>query len=208
MIYGYRACVSWVDELVGRLLDELERSGKADHTIIVLWGDHGFHLGDHGLWGKHTAFENAMRVPLIIVDPRREGSGKTTSPAKFTDVFPTLCELAGLDTPVQWQGRSLVPVLKDANLKTRKGAIGMYKSKGAYGYSVRTERYRYIEWINTKTAKVVGRDLFDLKKDPLGKRNFADSPEYSSVLEEVTDILYEDSLGWKLLERSLDKFGR
>ncbi|MEX0321345.1 MAG: sulfatase [Puniceicoccaceae bacterium] len=206
MIHGYLACVSWVDYLIGELLSELESLGEKDNTVIILWGDHGFHLGDHGQWGKHTPFEEAIRTPLILVDPRRgEGKIRTLAPVEFTDVFPTLCELAGLDVPDQLQGVSLAGCLDSAEHFPRPASTAIYKSKGALGYTVRTPRYRYIEWIDNKSAEVVGRDLFDFKKDPLGKYNHASNPEYVDVVDEMAAYLHADSEGWKLLERSLKK---
>jgi iduronate 2-sulfatase len=124
---------------------------------------------------------------------------------EFTDVFPTLCELAGLEVPEQLQGVSLVACLDSADSYPRKASTAIYKSGNALGYTVRTPRYRYIEWINKKTAEVEGRDLFDFKKDPLGKFNHANNPEYKDVVDEIAGYLHEDSNGWKLLERSLGK---
>ncbi|NDV63202.1 sulfatase [Puniceicoccales bacterium CK1056] len=204
MIHGYLACISWIDTLVGQLLEELEATGKAQNTIVVLWGDHGFHLGDHGLWGKHTPFEEAVRAPLIIVDPRVGKPVKTVSPVEFTDVFPTLCDLAGLELPERLQGVSLVACLEDESAKPREVSTSIYKSRGAFGYSVRNERYRYIEWISNKGANLVGRDLFDFEADPLGKVNFAKHKDYQDVVKELSDALHAESHGWKLLQRSLD----
>lgn len=203
LIHGYLACVSWVDSLVGELLDELRATGKASNTIVVLWGDHGFHLGDHGLWGKHTPFEEAIRAPLIIMDPRIGKPVTTGTPVEFTDVFPTLCELAGLELPEQLQGVSLAACLSDPEAAPRKVSTAIYKSRGAFGYSVRNERYRYIEWISNKNAKLVGRDLFDFEMDPLGKVNFAKQEEYQPVVEELSKALHADSAGWELLRKSL-----
>lgn len=203
MIHGYLACISWVDYLVGRLLDELDALDETGNTIIVLWGDHGFHLGDHGLWGKHTAFEEAVRAPLLIIDPRKGAKIVTQAPVEFTDVFPTLCELAGLSTPVQLQGVSLAACLESADAFPRVVSTAIYKSRGAYGYSVRSPRYRYIEWISTKSAKVVGRDLFDFEADPLGKENLADKKAYADVVEEMSAQLHASATGWEVLERSL-----
>lgn len=204
MIHGYLACVSWVDHLVGELLEELDALGEKENTVIILWGDHGFHLGDHGQWGKHTPFEEAIRTPLILVDPRKgKGGILTQAPAEFTDVFPTLCELAGLEVPKQLQGVSLVECLDSAEVFPRPASTAIYKSRDALGYTVRTPRFRYIEWINKKTAKVVGQDLFDFKNDPLGKRNHATNPEYADVVDEMAGYLHADANGWKLLEQSI-----
>lgn len=208
LIHGYLSCVTFIDDLIGSLLNELEALGLKENTIVVLWGDHGFHLGDHGYWGKHSTFEQAARVPLIIVDPRMKKSGQTTvSPAEFTDVFPTLCELTGVPVLDQLQGVSLVPVMNDPEVKVRKGATTLYKStgkKGALGYSYRTERYRYIEWINRYSKKVVGRDLYDYEKDPFETQSLAKNPKYTTILQELAEGLYADAEGWKLLETSLN----
>ncbi|ANW96149.1 hypothetical protein AXE80_07595 [Wenyingzhuangia fucanilytica] len=164
LIHGYFACVSYIDNLLGNILDALENTGQADNTIIVLWGDHGFHLGDHGMWGKHTTMEQAARVPLIFKAPGIK-SAKTSSLAEFLDIFPTLCDLAGLETPKHLQGKSLVPVLKCEKKSVRETAITQYKRAGAYGYSMRTEKYRYTEWV-TADGTVRYKDLYDLDNDP------------------------------------------
>ena len=203
MIHGYLACISWVDTLIGQLLDELDALGETDNTIIVLWGDHGFHLGDHGLWGKHTAFEEAVRAPLVIVDPRNGKKIVTSAPVEFTDVFPTLCELAGLELPDQLQGVSLAACLETNSAFPREVSTAIYKSRGAFGYSVRDVRYRYIEWISNKSAKVVGRDLFDFEKDPLGKQNMAGKKAYADVVDRMSAQLHASAAGWKLLQESL-----
>jgi arylsulfatase A-like enzyme len=203
LIHGYYACTSWVDEWVGRLTDELAKQGLAENTIVVLWGDHGWHLGDHGLWGKHTVFESAIRAPLIIVDPRLKSGGATAAPVEFTDVFPTLCELAGLPRPSPLQGVSLRAALTSPEARPRAASIAYRKSKGAAGYSVRTERYRYIEWIDLKTAELVGQDLFDFELDPEGKRNWVDDPGHFDAVAMMQGHLHADTAGWHLLQRHL-----
>ena len=205
MIHGYRACVSWVDYLIGQLLNELDATGERENTLIVLWGDHGFHLGDHGIWGKHTTFEEAIRAPLMIIDPRINKAVKTEAPVEFTDVFPTLCVLAGLPVPDQVQGVSLVNCLTNEEATPRTISTAIHKAGGAYGYTVRSKRFRYIEWIDTKSAKIVGRDLFDFEKDPLGKENKAVNPEYKDVVDYLSAELHANSTGWTLLERHLGK---
>jgi arylsulfatase A-like enzyme len=205
LIHGYYACVSYIDALVGMLLDELEALNLKDNTIVVLWGDHGFHLGDHGQWAKNTPFEQAARAPLLIADPRQSSKGtKSTSPAEFTDIYPTLCELLGLPLPDFLEGRSLAAVLDDPSAKPREGAVTIH-ANGQYwiGYSVRNERYRYIEWVHPVTKKVRGRDLFDYEKDPYETRNQADNPEYAEVLKNMIRILHSDTAGLKLLQQSI-----
>ncbi len=203
LIHGYLACTSWVDELVGRLMDELDSLGLRENTLIVLWGDHGWHLGDHGLWGKHTVFESAIRAPLIIVDPRQAAAVRTEAPVEFTDIFPTLCELAELPRPAALQGVSLVSALGDATARPRAASVAYYKSKGAVGYSVRTTQYRYIEWIDTQSAERVGQDLFDFARDPLGKENWAGEPDHADAVEAMAGLLHADPAGWLLLQRHL-----
>jgi iduronate 2-sulfatase len=183
----------------------LEALNLKDNTIIVLWGDHGFHLGDHGQWAKNTPFEQAARAPLLIVDPRQASKGtKSASPAEFTDIYPTLCELLGLPLPDFLEGRSLAAVLDDPSAKPREGAVTIH-ANGQYwiGYSVRSERYRYIEWVHPETKKVRGRDLFDYAKDPYETRNQADNPEYAEVLKNMIRILHSDTAGLKLLQQSI-----
>lgn len=204
LIHGYYACVSYIDALVGMLCDELENLNIADNTIIILWSDHGFHLGDHAQWAKNTPFEEAVRTPLIIVDPRQSTKGaKTTSPAELTDVFPTICELVKLPLPDFLEGKSLAPVLNDPSIKPREGAVTVLKHGTRVGYSVRSERYRYIEWIHEKTKKRLGRDLFDYEKDPYETKNLVKNSDYKQVLEDMTKILHEDAVGLKTLEQSL-----
>jgi arylsulfatase A-like enzyme len=181
LIHGYYACVSFIDQQIGLLVDELVNLGLSEQTIIVVWGDHGFHLGDHGMWGKHSTLEQATRVPLIITAPGMS-PGSSTSPVEFTDIFPTLCEFSGNAVPPQLNGRSLRPILSGSATTVRPGAVTVFKNKGSYGYSLRTERYRYTEWIN-KQNKVVARDLFDYHQDRLETRNMIDEPA-SKVLRQ------------------------
>lgn len=204
LVHGYYACVSMIDALVGELLDKLATTpdplqpgeSLADTTIVVLWGDHGFHLGDHGRWGKHTAMEQATRCPLIIVDPRVPGGLSTTTPVNTIDIFPTLCELAGLPVPEQpasnavttgrpLRGRSLVPVLEDPAAAVHHGAISHFNNGGRYGYAYRTERFRYIEWVGSGGA-VDGVDLYDYVLDPLETRNLADDPAYAAIVHQLS----------------------
>jgi hypothetical protein len=171
-------------------------------TIVVLWGDHGFHLGDHGHWAKHTAMEQASRSPLIIYDPRNpknSSSNKTRSPVDTMDIYPTLCELAGIPVPEQpWsdtvtsgrplRGRSLVPILNDPMAKAHQGAVTMFSQSGQYGYAYRTDRFRLIEWIGSN-GTVNGRDLYDYAVDPLETRNVADDPAYAAIVYELSRSL-------------------
>jgi arylsulfatase A-like enzyme len=200
LIHGYHAAVSFIDHLLDQLLTELEASGKADNTIIVLWGDHGFHLGDHGMWGKHTTMEQANRVPLMIHVPGKQG-GYSSTLVELMDLFPTLSRLAGLDTPANLQGKSLVPVLEDAAVDLNGVAISQYKRKGAYGYSMRTNRYRYTEWI-MDDGRVAYRDLYDMQEDPGETRNIGGLGENAALMETLAAMLRANSAGMTRLMRS------
>jgi arylsulfatase A-like enzyme len=190
MIHGYRAATSYADAQVGKLLRKLEALGLAENTIVVLWGDHGWHLGDHGMWCKHTNYEQAVRSPLIMAAPGQKTKGaKTESPAEFVDIFPTLCELAGLPIPERVEGISLVPVLDDSAVTVREAALGQFpRGKDKMGYTLRDKRYRYIKWVKMdyyageRAGPMVDSELYDLEKDPLETVNQASNPEYAEVV--------------------------
>lgn len=197
LLQGYYASVSFIDSLIGDLLAELDASGKADNTIIVLWGDHGFHLGDHGLWGKHTTMEQANHVPLIIKVPGQKAT-IFNKPVGLLDIFPTLTDLANLPAPKILQGDSLSPVIYHKPVDFEAVAISQYKRKGAYGYSLRTERYRYTEWLS-KNKKVVYKDLYDMEKDPGETENVIAQQDYQQISEQLAKLLREHSDGLKRL---------
>ena len=119
LIHGYYACVSYIDAQVGKILDAVKENNLLENTTIILWGDHGWHLGDHGQWAKHSNFEQATRSPLIIVDSKTKRNNFNSSPTEFIDVFPTLVELSGLNTPDNLQGKSLVPILNGKSKKVK-----------------------------------------------------------------------------------------
>ena len=194
LLRGYYACSSYIDAQIGKLIDALKNQGVYDNTIICLWGDHGWHLGDHGMWGKHTTLEQAARAPLIIRAPGGTEGKKTTSPTEFIDVFPTLCDLVGLPIPKQLEGRSLVPIMKNPEAMVKPGAITNFHRKG-FGYSFRDKRYRYVVWINHKTKKIVSRELYDYEKDPLETVDFSKNPEYKEIMERLDKELRETAKG-------------
>ncbi len=192
LIHGYHACVSYTDRNVGLLLLALEESGVADNTIVVFWADHGWKLGDHSSWCKHTNFECDTRVPLIIRHPgMTKATGKTNSLVELVDLYPTLCELCGLDRPDHLQGRSLVPILRDPSATVRKTAYSSYphgRGQGrtrATGHSIRTERYRYTEWWEQKTDKRVAGILTDIEHDPGETSAVTDQPERQAELSKL-----------------------
>ncbi|MEL6310881.1 MAG: sulfatase, partial [Pseudomonadota bacterium] len=149
LVHGYYACVSYIDAQVGRLLDALDEHGLADHTIVVLWGDHGFHLGDHAIWCKHTNYEQATRSPLIIAAPGIGAGGESAgAPVEFVDVYPTMLDLAGIPPHESLHGTSLVPMLEDPGASVKVAAVSQYPRGGGanlrMGYAYRTDRYRLV----------------------------------------------------------------
>ena len=198
LIHGYYASTSYVDTQIGKLLKALKDKKLDKNTIIVLWGDHGWHLGDHGLWCKHTNFEQATRSPLIISDPDKK-PGETNIPVESLDIFPTLCELAGIKPESGLQGISLVPLL-DGKKINKQYAISQWPKRNinGMGYTVRTQRYRYTEWYknynSTKKRQdknIVGAELYDYEKDPLETKNLVNNKKYKDVLEEHKKILHD-----------------
>lgn len=206
LIHGYYAATSYMDAQVGILLDALDSLGLSKNTIIVLWGDHGWHLGDHNLWCKHTNFEQATHAPLLISAPWIIPS-KTGSPTEFVDIFPTLCDLTGIKIPEHLDGTSLVPLMKDPGASVKEYAVSQYPrpankienarlgwSDGEYmGYSIRTRQFRYTIWAKDtfRSSKpfskdlVVARELYDYEKDPNETVNVVDDKKYESVAREM-----------------------
>lgn len=177
LIHGYYASTSFVDAQIGKVMDELDRLGLDENTIIVLWGDHGFHLGDLGMWTKHTNYEQANRIPLLISAPGvTEPNTSTKQLAETVDLFPTLAELAGLPAPQGPQsidGLSLVPVLKDSEARVRDHAYHAYP-RGKLGRAIRTERYRLVEWKNPEAPDETAEyELYDYQSDPHETENIA-----------------------------------
>lgn len=191
LIHGYYASVSYVDAQIGKVLAKLDDLGLAESTLVVLWGDHGFHLGDLGIWTKHTNYEQANRIPLVFAGPGIEPDKATRQLAESVDVFPTLAELAGLpapDGPQPIDGVSLVPVLKNPEARVRDHAFHAYP-KRKMGRAIRTERYRLVEWKNPgDPAENAEIELYDYEADPLETRNLAsDKLEVVAELRRILD---------------------
>lgn len=190
LTHGYHASVSYVDAQIGKVLDELDRQQLADDTIVVLWGDHGFHLGDHGYWTKHTNYEQANRIPLLMVAPGvTQPATSTRQLAESADVYPTLVELAGLGRPTGPQridGRSLVPVLRDPAARVRDHAYHVFP-KAKLGRAIRTERYRLVEWRDAEhRPESAELELYDYEADPHETRNLAaDQPNVVARLRAI-----------------------
>jgi arylsulfatase A-like enzyme len=195
--HGYYACVSYTDAQVGRLLDALEHEGLADNTVIVLWGDHGWQLGDHGLWHKHTNFELATRAPLLISMPSQKTAGrKCDAPVEFVDIYPTLAEVCGLPVPSGLDGVSLRPWLDDPAAPAKKVAISQYPRGGAQtgnrslmGYSIRDSRWRLTLWRDRNNDEIVATELYDEQYDPAETVSLAHRPENKAIVNELSQHL-------------------
>ena len=189
LIHGYHACVSYMDAQLGRVLDALDKTGLAKNTIVVLWGDHGWHLGDHGMWCKHTNYEQAARIPLLVIAPGITASGaKTTALVESVDVYPTLCELAGLPAVKGLDGTSFVSVLKDPATSTKDSITHVYPRGERLGRAIRTARYRLVEWKKPGAAADSAEyELYDYDADPEETKNLA--KERPTVVARLRKIL-------------------
>jgi arylsulfatase A-like enzyme len=196
LIHGYYASISYTDAQIGKVMNKLKELGLTKNTIIVLWGDHGWHLGDHALWCKQTNFEQATRAPLIIAAPGYKAGQKSSAITEFVDIYPTLCQLAGFKVPEKLEGKSLVPVLENPDTDFKKFAVSQYpRENNKMGYALRTKRFRLVMWFKwSKKKGVLDRtpvaiELYDYDKDPLETANLADNPEYSGTLKKLSSML-------------------
>lgn len=187
MIRAYYACISFVDAQVGRLLEALDRLGLRERTVVIFFGDHGYHLGEKGKWSKHNSlFEVGARVPFIISAPGAVGNGQPCArPVEFVDLYPTLVELCGLPNPVGLEGDSLVPLLKEPKVSWSHPAFTVTRFAKTLGRSVRTERWRYTEWNDGEAGSV----LFDEQADPHELKNLANDPAHAKTVAEMKDLL-------------------
>jgi iduronate 2-sulfatase len=199
LIHGYYACVSYIDAQIGRLLKALDESGLADRTIIVLWGDHGWHLGDHGFWCKHSNYEQAAHIPLIVSAPALSRGKRTAALAETVDLYPTLCDLADLPIPEGLDGASLVPVLKNPAASVRDAATHVYPRGDRIGRAVRDARYRMVEWkVPGAPANTAEIELYDYEKDPAETKNrAADHPDIVARMRAVLAARPEAKPQWK-----------
>ncbi|MCM5661799.1 sulfatase [Galbibacter mesophilus] len=179
LIHGYYASMSYMDAQVGTVIDELKRLQLDENTIVVLWGDHGWHLGDHGIWTKHTNYEQATKIPVIMVVPGVTKPGSKTEQAFETvDIYPTLVELAGLQSPVVDQpidGLSMASVLENPKQTIRDHVYHCYIRQNYLGEAIRNHRYRMVRWTHQKNPKDVVYELYDFENDPLETNNIAES---------------------------------
>lgn len=193
LVRGYYTSVSYTDKQVGKVLTELHRLDLDKNTIIVLFSDHGFHLGEHGLWGKTTNSKLDTHVPLIIVDPA-QAKPHTVSNAvvQLVDLYATISELSGLPAP-QTDGHSFAKIIQGKSYAGDGVAFSQFPDNMKYndrpnimGYVVHTPLYGYTEWIELKTEKIVARELYDYKIDPAENVNRADDPKYQHVITELS----------------------
>ncbi len=186
MIQAYRASASWTDWNIGRVLDALDRLGLAEKTLVVFWGDHGYHLGEKGKWSKHASlFEVGARVPLVVRLPKTAGNGKVSPrTVEFVDLFPTLAELCALPQPAGLEGQSFAALLRDPQAAWEHPAFTVSAANG-YGHAVRTERWRYAEYEGGNG----GAMLFDEQADPHEMKNLAADPAHTAVVAEMKALL-------------------
>lgn len=187
--HGYAACVSFADAQVGKVMAELERLGLRDETIVVLWGDHGYKLGEYGLWCKHTNLELDARVPLIVSAPGHAEGVKTKALVEIVDLFPTLVKVTGGTIPKGRDGRNLQTVLKDPAQPFRDMAFSQYPRGSTMGYTLRTDRWRYTEWINSKTKEIVARELYDHRDAPTAGKNLATEEKHTELVARLSKQL-------------------
>jgi arylsulfatase A-like enzyme len=194
--HGYYASVSFVDAQVGRLLAGLDELGLAKDTIVVLWSDHGWKLGEHNGWCKQTVYEDDARAPLMIRAPGAKANGRASDAlVEFVDIYPTLCDLAGLPVPTTLEGVSLKPLLHGTAAMVKDAAFSQFPRKHEgrdyMGYAMRTERYRYIEWLDKETGETIARELYDHETDPAENENIAGRPDYESLLAQLGARLWK-----------------
>ena len=201
---AYYACNSFVDAQVGRLLDALEKNDLTKQTIIVFWSDHGYFLGEKGLWYKRKAFERAVRMPLIIAAPGLAKNATASKMAELLDLYPTLADLCGLTPPGNLEGASLRPLLENPeNTAWTKPAVSqVWHSRKAWGYSIRTDQWRYTEWLEG----TAGRELYDHTTDPDEVNNLATEPQHAATVAELSGRLrpYVKLLPHKRMDKNVD----
>ncbi|MBZ0255506.1 sulfatase [bacterium] len=185
LVHGYYACVSYTDALIGKLLNELDALGIRDNTIVILWGDHGWNLREHGLWCKHCNFETSLHAPMLVSAPGFQPGLRTSALTEYVDIFPSLCELAGLDTPSHKHGKSFVPLMRQPDLPWKDAVYSRFHA----GDSVRTDRYLYTEW--TRNGSMYARMLYDHKTDPDENVNIAGRPENQALVRRLAKKLDE-----------------
>lgn len=185
--HGYHAATSYADAQIGLILEELDRLGLRDNTIVVLWGDHGWQLGEHGMWNKHCNFNTSLSAPLIISAPGMEKGLKTSAMVEFIDIYPTISELAGLSIPETVEGKSLVPLLEDPEKPWSEFIISKYQD----GLTIRTAQYAYTEFRDNED-NLLSKMLYDHNRDPFESNNLASQAEFDGIMEDLQTKMIEN----------------
>lgn len=204
--HGYYASVSYIDAQIGRLVEGLKKNGLYENTIIVIWGDHGWKLGEHNAWSKQTNYEIDTRVPMIISGPNVKAKGELSNAlTEFVDIYPTLCEMAGLQAPAYLHGKSTMPLLSNPDMDWKKAAFSQFlqgrfgkmhknhEGKQYMGYTIRTDRYRYVEWYewdktNTRGERTA-QELYDHEVDEQENYNIAAQEENAELVVSLSEQL-------------------
>ncbi len=193
--HAYYACISYIDAQIGRVLDALEENGLADNTVVMLWSDHGYHLGEKGLWGKTTNYELDTRVAMICRAPGMTAKGKKTKAlVELVDVYPSLVDLCGFKVGGHLEGRSVAPLMENPSQDWKGAAFSQFSRGKVKGYAMRTNEYRYVEWI--QGDKVIARELYDQLEDPNEELNLLHEGERSEVGETLS-LLLDRGKGWR-----------
>jgi iduronate 2-sulfatase len=195
--HGYFACVSFVDDQIGRLLAALDAEGLADNTLVIVWSDHGWKLGEHGMWCKHTNYEIDTRIPLFIRLPDGRQAGTTANElAQLVDLYPTICDYLGLPVPEHVEGTSLAHLFDDPDSVRRVAAYSEFQRHGGVtGFTMKTGNIRYTEWIHLPTGEIRFRELYDHAVDPDENLNRADDPDYADRIASLSDLLHKGPAG-------------
>jgi arylsulfatase A-like enzyme len=183
LIHGYYACVSYTDAMVGKILDELKRLELDKNTVVILCGDHGWQLGNHGLWCKHCNFNTSLQVPLIVRVPGATENAKSSALVEFVDLFPTICELASLEIPEHLSGKSMTPLFDNPDTEWKEAVFARFKK----GESVKTKKYLYTEYF--VKGERVSHMLYDHTTDKAENNNVADAPENKTIVQDLQKLL-------------------
>jgi arylsulfatase A-like enzyme len=189
LIHGYYACVSYTDAQIGKLLAELDRLQLSDNTIVVLWGDHGWNLGDHTLWCKHSCYESSLQIPLLVRAPGIQGGQRRSALIETIDVYPSLCTLAGIPLPEHLAGQNFVELMRNPDTKWKEAAVSRFRN----GDTIRTDALRYTEYTSPK-GKRTSRMLYDHSSDPLENQNLAEkrTDETQTLSKQLNQIKGRD----------------
>jgi len=194
LIHGYCACVSYMDAQLGKVIAKLKQLNLWDSTVIVFWGDHGWKLGEHNSWSKHTNFELDTRAPLLARVPGMAAAGKDTKAlVEFVDMYPTLCDACGIGVPEHCEGTSFSPLLDNPQRQWKSAAFSQFPRGKVMGYAMRTDRYRYIEWQQHDSGEIAARELYDHTRDSQENENIAEKAG-AQLLEELSGQLAQ---GWR-----------